>query len=55
MAAPTRALLGFAAAVISVLTFHQAMWALLHIAGIMPAAAPNSVLSGSPVFIIFIA
>ena len=38
MAAPTRALLGFAAAVISVLTFHQAMWALLHVAGIMPPA-----------------
>lgn len=38
MAAPTRALLGFAAAVVSVLTFHQAMWALLHLAGIVPPA-----------------
>jgi hypothetical protein len=27
----TRALLGFVAAAISVLTFHQAMWALLHV------------------------
>lgn len=31
-----RALLGFAAAVISVLTFFQGMWALLHFAGLMP-------------------
>ena len=38
MTAPKRALLGFAAAVISVLTFHQAMWALLHVAGLMPPA-----------------
>jgi hypothetical protein len=29
--APLRALLGFAAAAISVLTFHQAMWGVLHI------------------------
>ncbi len=36
MTAPKRALLGFAAAVLSVLTFHQGMWALLHAAGIMP-------------------
>jgi hypothetical protein len=36
MAAPTRALLGFAAAVLSVLTFHQGMWALLYAAGIKP-------------------
>ena len=27
----TRAVLGFVAAAISVLTFHQAMWALLHV------------------------
>ena len=38
MAAPTRAPLGFRAALISALTFHQAMWALLHVAGIMPPA-----------------
>jgi hypothetical protein len=38
MTAPTRALLGFAAAVVSVLTFHQGTWALLHAAGLMPAA-----------------
>jgi hypothetical protein len=36
--APGRGLLGFTAAVISVLTFHQGMWALLHAAGIMPPA-----------------
>ncbi len=36
--APGRALLGFVAAVISVLTFHQGMWALLHAAGVMPPA-----------------
>ena len=38
MTAPKRALLGFAAAVVSVLTFHQGMWALLHAAGLMPPA-----------------
>src|SRR5215213_9787750 len=38
MTAPMRALLGFAAAAVSVLTFHQGMWALLHAAGLMPAA-----------------
>lgn len=38
MAAPKRALLGFAAAVLSVLTFHQGTWALLHAAGLMPPA-----------------
>lgn len=38
MTAPKRALLGFAAAVVSVLTFHQAMWAVLHAIGIMPPA-----------------
>ena len=36
--APGRALLGFVAAVVSVLTFHQGMWALLHAAGVMPPA-----------------
>src|SRR5215213_11027858 len=38
MAAPMRALLGFAAAAVSVLTFHQGTWALLHAAGLMPPA-----------------
>ena len=38
MTAPKRALLGFAAAALSVLTFHQGMWALLHAAGLMPPA-----------------
>ena len=38
MTAPMRALLGFAAAVVSVLTFHQGTWALLHVAGLMPTA-----------------
>ena len=36
-----RALLGFLAAVISVLTFHQGMWALLHLAGQMPPPYPK--------------
>jgi hypothetical protein len=35
---PVRAVLGFVAAVIATLTFHQAMWAVLHAAGTMPAA-----------------
>jgi hypothetical protein len=38
MAAPIRALLGFAAAAVSVLAFHQGTWALLHAAGLMPPA-----------------
>jgi apolipoprotein N-acyltransferase len=38
MTAPMRALLSFAAAVISLLTFHQGTWALLHAAGLMPPA-----------------
>jgi len=38
MAAPQRAALGFAAALLSVLAFHQGMWALLHAAGLMPVA-----------------
>src|SRR5215217_2011107 len=38
MAAPMRALLGFLAAAVSVLTFHQGAWALLHAAGLMPLA-----------------
>jgi hypothetical protein len=36
--APGRGILGFIAGVISVLTFHQGMWALLHVLGIMPSA-----------------
>jgi hypothetical protein len=35
-----RASLGFLAAVISVLTFHQGMWALLHLFGLMPPPYP---------------
>jgi hypothetical protein len=38
MTAPMRALLGYAAAVVSVLPFHQGMWALLHVAGLIPPA-----------------
>jgi hypothetical protein len=38
MTAPMRALLGFVAAAVSVLTFHQGAWALLHAAGLMPPA-----------------
>ena len=38
MTAATRALLGFAAAAVSVLTFHQGMWAMLHAAGLIPPA-----------------
>lgn len=37
----TRALLGFVAAVISVLVFHQGMWELLHLAGLMPPPYPT--------------
>ncbi|GAA5266211.1 hypothetical protein ACOSOMT5_P2638 [Acidiphilium sp. MT5] len=33
-----RMMLGFVAAVLSVLTFHQGMWAVLHGAGMMPPA-----------------
>ncbi len=40
MTAPVRAILGFVAAAIAVLTFHQAMWAVLHVAGLMPPAYP---------------
>jgi hypothetical protein len=38
MPALIRASLGFLAAVLSVLTFHQGMWGLLHLVGWMPAA-----------------
>lgn len=37
---PARVVLGFIAAVISVLTFHQAMWAALHFGGMMPPPFP---------------
>jgi hypothetical protein len=40
MPATNRAVLGFVAAVISVLTFHQGMWELLHLAGQMPPPYP---------------
>ena len=35
-----RAAFGFLAAVISVLTFHQGMWAFLHLFGLMPPPYP---------------
>ncbi len=38
MTAPLRALLGFLAAALSVLTFHQGMWGLLYALGLMPRA-----------------
>jgi hypothetical protein len=42
MSAPmNRASLGFLAAVISVLVFHQGMWELLHLFGLMPAPYPT--------------
>lgn len=37
MSVLSRAARGFAAAALSVLTFHQGTWALLHAAGLMPA------------------
>ena len=36
----TRALIGFAAAALSVLTFHAAAWEVLHLLGMMPAPYP---------------
>lgn len=36
LGAPMRALLGFTAAALSVLTFHQLTWGLLHLVGLMP-------------------
>jgi hypothetical protein len=36
MTAPLRAALGFLAAALSVLTFHQGMWGVLYLAGWMP-------------------
>lgn len=36
MTTPVRALLGFLAAALSVLTFHQGMWGLLYLVGWMP-------------------
>ena len=38
MTAPMRAALGFLTAVLAVLTFHQAMWGALYLAGMMPLA-----------------
>jgi hypothetical protein len=38
LTAPMRAMLGFAAAALSVLTFHQLTWALLHAVGLWPLA-----------------
>jgi len=40
MTAPARAILGFVAAALAVLTFHQAMWAVFHLAGLMPPPYP---------------
>ena len=37
---PARAALGFIAAVLSTLIFHQAMWAVLHTLGMMPPPFP---------------
>ncbi len=37
---PKRAALGFVAAVIAVLVFHQGAWAILHMAGLMPPPFP---------------
>ena len=36
-----RAGMAFVAAVVSVLVFHQAMWAVLHVAGLMPPPYPT--------------
>jgi len=38
MTAPMRAALGFLTAALAVLTFHQAMWGALYLAGMMPLA-----------------
>ena len=40
MSVPMRGLLGFVSAAISVLVFHQGMWALLHAFGLMPPPYP---------------
>ena len=37
-----RAGYGFAAGAVSVLVFHQGMWALLHALGLMPPAFPTA-------------
>ncbi len=37
----SRASLGFVTAVVAVLVFHQAMWAALHVAGLMPPPFPT--------------
>ncbi len=41
MTAPGRMLLGFLSAILAVLVFQQASWALLHVAGLMPPAFPT--------------
>jgi hypothetical protein len=40
MHAPARAVFGFVAGALSVLIFHQGMWAALHVAGLMPPPYP---------------
>ena len=40
---PYRALLGFVAAAISVLVFHQGAWALFWLAGLMPPPYPMGI------------
>ncbi|WP_043362129.1 hypothetical protein [Belnapia sp. F-4-1] len=42
MPALVRASLGFLAAVLAVLTFHQGMWGLLHVIGWMPPPFPTN-------------
>ena len=41
-ASVNRAFFGFVAAVISVLVFHQGMWELLHLIGLMPPRYPTN-------------
>jgi hypothetical protein len=45
MAPPLRAVLGFIAAALSVLIFHQGAWALLHLGGLMPPPYPMAPVS----------
>ena len=49
-----RAVLGFVAAVISVLTFHQAVWGIYHMAGLLPLA-PYPMLPTKPLGVPLIA
>ena len=39
---PMRAILGFVAGAVSVLNFHQGIWALFHLGGLMPPPYPMS-------------